>query len=185
MHVHLPPDNALKLTPGRGAALSAARRHDRSRGRRSRRHGGRCGAALGQRRRPSRAQGVLLRSLRCRRQGRCSRTRSCWRTRASAAAEAAARRVKAAGATFMKFYDGLTEPMIRALERACARHGLKIMGHVPGRRSPTKRRASPRCSTSSACPDRRRSSATRCSTAPATGTRSTRRRMDEIVEMHA
>ena len=48
-----------------------------------------------------------------------------------AAAEAAARRVKAAGASFMKFYDGLTEPMIRALERACAKHGLKIMGHVP------------------------------------------------------
>ena len=31
----------------------------------------------------------------------------------------------------MKFYDGLTEPMIRALERACAGHGLEIMGHVP------------------------------------------------------
>ena len=31
----------------------------------------------------------------------------------------------------MKFCDGLTEPMIRALERACERHGLKIMGHVP------------------------------------------------------
>jgi hypothetical protein len=31
----------------------------------------------------------------------------------------------------MKFYEGLTEPMIRALERACARHNLKIMGHVP------------------------------------------------------
>ena len=48
-----------------------------------------------------------------------------------AAAEAAALRVRAAGATFMKFYEGLTEPMIRALERACARHGLEIMGHVP------------------------------------------------------
>ena len=48
-----------------------------------------------------------------------------------AAAEAAAVRVKAVGATFMKFYEGLTEPMIRELERACAKHGLKIMGHVP------------------------------------------------------
>jgi Amidohydrolase family len=31
----------------------------------------------------------------------------------------------------MKFYEGLTEPMIRSLEQACARHGLKMMGHVP------------------------------------------------------
>ena len=31
----------------------------------------------------------------------------------------------------MKFYEGLTLPMIRALQEACARHGLKIMGHVP------------------------------------------------------
>jgi hypothetical protein len=48
-----------------------------------------------------------------------------------ATAEAAALRVKAAGASFMKLHDGLSEPMIRALERACAGHGLKIMGHVP------------------------------------------------------
>ena len=47
------------------------------------------------------------------------------------AADAAAVRVKATGATFLKFYEGLTEPMIRALEQACARHGLKMMGHVP------------------------------------------------------
>jgi cytosine/adenosine deaminase-related metal-dependent hydrolase len=46
-------------------------------------------------------------------------------------AEAAALSVKATGAAFMKFYDGLSEPMIRALEAACARHGLEIMGHVP------------------------------------------------------
>jgi hypothetical protein len=45
--------------------------------------------------------------------------------------EAAALKVKATGATFMKFYEGLTGPMIRALEQACARHDLKIMGHVP------------------------------------------------------
>jgi imidazolonepropionase-like amidohydrolase len=48
-----------------------------------------------------------------------------------AAAEAAALRVKALGASFMKFYEGLTEPMIRELERAGAKHDLKIMGHVP------------------------------------------------------
>jgi hypothetical protein len=46
-------------------------------------------------------------------------------------AEAAALRVKSTGATFLKFYEGLSEPMIRALERACAGHGLKMMGHVP------------------------------------------------------
>ena len=58
---------------------------------------------------------------------------------------AAALKVKATGASFMKFYEGLTEPMIRALERACARHGLKIMGHVPAgldlRRRPHRRGA--------------------------------------------
>jgi hypothetical protein len=48
-----------------------------------------------------------------------------------AAADAAALAVKATGASFTKFYDGLTEPMIRSLQRACAKHGLKIMGHVP------------------------------------------------------
>jgi hypothetical protein len=31
----------------------------------------------------------------------------------------------------MKFYEGLTVPMMRALERSCAKHGLKMMGHVP------------------------------------------------------
>jgi len=46
-------------------------------------------------------------------------------------ADAAALRVKATGATFLKFYEGLSEPMIRALEQACASHGLKMMGHVP------------------------------------------------------
>jgi len=47
------------------------------------------------------------------------------------AADAAALRVKATGATFLKFYEGLTEPMIRALEQACVRQGLRMMGHVP------------------------------------------------------
>ena len=132
MHVHLPPDNALKLTAGCGAALSSARRHHRSRSRRPRWNGGRRGAALGQRRRPSRARvfccGPFVAA------GKAMFKNTILLEDASeAAADAAARRVKAAGASFMKFYDGLTEPMIRALERACARHGLKIMGHVPGR----------------------------------------------------
>jgi hypothetical protein len=49
----------------------------------------------------------------------------------ASSAEAAARRVKSTGATFLKFYEGLSEPMIRVLEQACARHDLKMMGHVP------------------------------------------------------
>ncbi len=48
-----------------------------------------------------------------------------------AEAEAAAIKVRETGATFMKLHDGLSEPMIRALEQACARAGLRIMGHVP------------------------------------------------------
>lgn len=43
----------------------------------------------------------------------------------------AARHVRAQGATFLKSYDGLSLAMIRALDAACAREGLKIMGHVP------------------------------------------------------
>lgn len=130
MHVHLPPDNALKLTPGAallyllhgittvreagdidGTAVDAARRLD---------HDGVhpvprvfcCG--------PFVAAGKAM-----------FRNTVLLEDASDAAAESAARRVKAADATFMKFYDGLTEPMIRALERACASHGLKIMGHVP------------------------------------------------------
>jgi amidohydrolase family protein len=43
----------------------------------------------------------------------------------------AARRVKELGATFLKSYDNLSREMIDALDRACTREGLKIMGHVP------------------------------------------------------
>lgn len=46
-------------------------------------------------------------------------------------AAAAASRVRSLGATFLKSYDGLTLGMIRALDDACARESLKIMGHVP------------------------------------------------------
>jgi len=130
MHVHLPPDNALKLTQGAalhyllhgvttvreagdidGTAVDAARRLDR--------HGVHpvprvfsCGPFVGAGKAAFRNT-ILLPDA------------------SEAAAEAAALRVKATGASFMKFYDGLSEPMIRALERACAGHGLKIMGHVP------------------------------------------------------
>jgi imidazolonepropionase-like amidohydrolase len=130
MHVHLPPDNALNLTQGAalhyllhgvttvreagdldGTSIDAARRLQ---------HEGAhpiprvfcCGPFVGAGKAMFRNT-ILLPDA------------------SEAAAEDAAQRVKAAGASFMKFYDGLTEPMIRALERACARHGLKIMGHVP------------------------------------------------------
>ena len=130
MHVHLPPDNALKLTAGAalsylahgvttvreagdldGTAINAAC---------ALRDGGIqpvprlfwCGPFVGA--------------------GKASFKNTILLPDASKeAAEAAAHQVKATGATFMKFYEGLTEPMIRALEQACARHGLKIMGHVP------------------------------------------------------
>jgi len=130
MHVHMPPDNALKLTSGAalsylahgvttvreagdldGTAVNAAR---------ALRDGGihpvprlfGCGPFIGA--------------------GKASFKNTILLPDASRqAAEAAALQVKATGATFMKFYEGLTEPMIRALEEACARHGLKMMGHVP------------------------------------------------------
>jgi amidohydrolase family protein len=130
MHVHLPPDNVLKLTAGAallyllhgvtslreagdldGTAVDAARRLGR---------GGRhpvprifsCGPFVGA------GKATFKNTILLTDDG-------------EEAAEAAARRVKATGASFMKFYDGLTEPMIRSLEGACARHGLRVMGHVP------------------------------------------------------
>jgi Amidohydrolase family len=171
MHVHLPPDNALKLTAGTallyllhgvtslrdasdldGTSVEAARRLSRD--------GAHpvprvfcCGPFVGAGKATFKNT-ILLNDA------------------SEAAAEAAALRVEAAGASFMKLHDGLSEPMIRALERACAGHGLKIMGHVP----PSclmKPRASPKCSISSASRKNRRWSATRSSIAPVTGTRST------------
>jgi hypothetical protein len=130
MHVHLPPDNALKLTAGAsllyllhgitslreagdldGTAVEAARRLSRE-GVHPVPRVFCCGPFVGA--------------------GKATFTNTILLEDASdATAEAAALRVKATGASFMKFHDGLTEPMIRALERACARHGLKMMGHVP------------------------------------------------------
>ena len=130
MHVHLPPDNALKLTPSAallylahgvttvreagdldGTAVAAARKLD-SEGAHPVPRVFSCGPFVGA--------------------GRAGFKNTILLDDASPrAADAAALRVKATGATFLKFYEGLTEPMIRALEQACARHGLEMMGHVP------------------------------------------------------
>ena len=129
MHVHLPPDNALRLTPSAallylqhgvttireagdldGTAVAAARRLDRDGAHPVPRLFS-CGPFVGA--------------------GKAGFKNTILLVDASArAADAAALRVKASGATFMKFYEGLTEPMIRLLEQACARHGLRMMGHV-------------------------------------------------------
>jgi cytosine/adenosine deaminase-related metal-dependent hydrolase len=130
MHVHLPPDNALQLTQGAallylshgvtsireagdldGTAVDAARELSK---------GGvhpvprvfSCGPFVGA------GKATFKNTILLPDGGKT-------------AADAAARAVKATGASFMKFYDGLTEPMIRSLERACAEYDLKIMGHVP------------------------------------------------------
>ena len=130
MHVHLPPDNGLKLTPSAallylqhgvttireagdldGTAVAAARKLERDGAHPVPRLFS-CGPFVGA--------------------GKAGFKNTILLEDASArAADAAAVRVKATGATFLKFYEGLTEPMIRALEQACARHGLKMMGHVP------------------------------------------------------
>jgi len=130
MHVHLPPDNPLKLTQAAsllyllhgvtcvreagdldGTAVEAARRLQTA-GVHPVPRVFSCGPFVGADKATFKNT-ILLRDA--------SRD----------AAEAAAIRVKATGASFMKFYDGLTEPLIRTLEWACAEHGLKIMGHVP------------------------------------------------------
>jgi Amidohydrolase family len=130
MHVHLPPDNALKLTAGAtllyllhgvtslreagdldGTAVEAALRLSRD-GVHPVPRVFFCGPFVGAGKATFKNT-ILLDDP------------------SEAAAEAAALRVKATGASFMKFHDGLTEPMIRALEHAAAKHGLKIMGHVP------------------------------------------------------
>jgi imidazolonepropionase-like amidohydrolase len=130
MHVHLPPDNALKLT--RGAALLYLLHGVTS----VREAGDLDGTAVAAARRLSEA-GIdpVPRVFSCGPfvgAGKATfRNTILLEDSSAAAAEAAAVRVKATGASFMKFYEGLSEPMIRALERACARHGLGMMGHVP------------------------------------------------------
>jgi len=130
MHVHLPPDNALKLTAG-AALLYLA--HGVTTLREA---GDLDGTAVDAARRLSRqGQHPVPRIISCGPfvgAGKATfKNTILLQDDSKEAAEAAARRVKAAGASFMKFYDGLTLPMICALERACARHDLKIMGHVP------------------------------------------------------
>ena len=131
MHVHLPPDNALKLT--QGAALLYLAHGVTT----LREAGDLDGTAVAAARRLS-SDGVhpVPRIISCGPfvgAGKATFKNTILLKDASeAAADAAAVEVKAAGASFMKFYDGLTEPMIRSLERACARHGLKMMGHVLG-----------------------------------------------------
>src|SRR5712675_1404417 len=130
MHVHLPPDNALKLT--QGAALLYMRHGVTS----VREAGDLDGTAVAAARTLG-TEGVhpVPRVFSCGPfvgAGKATFTNTILLEDASqGAADAAARRVQAAGASFMKFYEGLTVPMIRALERSCAKHGLKMMGHVP------------------------------------------------------
>jgi cytosine/adenosine deaminase-related metal-dependent hydrolase len=171
MHVHLPPDNALRLTPSAallylqhgvttireagdldGTAVAAARKLERD------------------------GMHPVPRLFSCGpfvSAGKAGFKNTILLEDASArAADAAAVRVKATGATFLKFYEGLTEPMIRALEQACARHDLKMMGHVPaGMRYEDARIAEVQHFLAFRC--RTRSSATPSSIAPATGTPST------------
>jgi imidazolonepropionase-like amidohydrolase len=130
MHVHLPPDNALKLTAG--AALSYL-----AHGVTTLREAGDLDGTAVNAARTLRDGGIhpVPRLFWCGPfvgAGKASFKNTILLTDASKeAAEAVALQVKATGATFMKFYEGLSEPMIRALEEACARHGLEIMGHVP------------------------------------------------------
>jgi cytosine/adenosine deaminase-related metal-dependent hydrolase len=130
MHVHLPPDNALNLA--QGAALLYLLHGVTS----IREAGDLDGTAVAAARRLStEAAHPVPRVFSCGPfvgAGKATFKNTILLEDASpAAADAAARRVKADGASFMKFYEGLTEPMIRALEQACAKHGLRMMGHVP------------------------------------------------------
>ena len=130
MHVHLPPDNALKLT--QATALLYLLHGVTS----VREAGDLDGTAVAAARRLS-GEGVhpVPRVFSCGpfvAAGKATFKNTILLHDASeAVADAAATRVKATGASFLKFYEGLTEPMIRSLERACAKHGLKMMGHVP------------------------------------------------------
>jgi cytosine/adenosine deaminase-related metal-dependent hydrolase len=130
MHVHLPPDNALKLT--QAAALLYLKHGVTT----LREAGDLDGTTVAAARRLS-AEAIypVPRVFSCGPfvdAGKATfKNTILLPDNSEAAADAAALAVKATGASFMKFYDGLTEPMIRSLERACASHGLKMMGHVP------------------------------------------------------
>lgn len=128
MHVHLPPDNALRLTPLMALLYL-------SHGVTSIRDAGDLdGTSIGAARRLREAGQVPVpRLFYCGpfvAGGKPTFRNSIVLQSADEAADAA-RRVRALGATFLKSYDGLTLAMIRALDVACAREGLNIMGHVP------------------------------------------------------
>ena len=128
LHAHLPPDNALRLTPYAGllylahgvtsirdagdidgTAIPAARRMLR----RGRHPGPRvfaCGPFVGGA--PARWKNTIV----------LERPED---------AEAVVAKLAADGFDCVKSYDGLDVPRIRALEAAADRHGLPVIGHVP------------------------------------------------------
>src|SRR6185503_1018088 len=127
LHAHLPPDNALALTPYTsllylahgvtsvrdagdidGTAIPAAKRF-----RRKGFPGPRifaCGPFVGGA--PARWKNTII----------LERPED---------AEAVVARIAAQGFACVKSYDGLDVPRIRALEAAADRHGLRVIGHVP------------------------------------------------------
>jgi cytosine/adenosine deaminase-related metal-dependent hydrolase len=127
LHAHLPPDNALALTPHAGllylahgvtsvrdagdvdgTAIPAARRF-----RREGYPGPRvfaCGPFVG---------------------GARARWKNTVILERPEDAEAVVARIAAQGFDCVKSYDGLDVPRIRALEAAADRHGLRVIGHVP------------------------------------------------------
>jgi len=128
LHTHLPPDNALRLTPLAGllylahgvtsirdagdvdgTAIPAARHAFGDGG-----HPGprlfACGPFVGGA--PARWKNTIV-------------------LERAEDAEAVVARIAAGGFDCVKSYDGLDVPRIRALEAAADRHGLAVIGHVP------------------------------------------------------
>jgi imidazolonepropionase-like amidohydrolase len=128
LHAHLPPDNALRLTPYAGllylahgvtsirdagdvdgTAIPAARRTF-GRGRHPGPRVFACGPFVGGA--PARWKNTIV----------LERPED---------AEAVVARLAAEDFDCVKSYDGLDVPRIRALEAAADRHGLRVIGHVP------------------------------------------------------
>jgi hypothetical protein len=127
LHAHLPPDNALALTPYvnllylahgvtsvrdagdiDGTAIPAAKRFRRAHHPSPRVFA--CGPFVGGA--PARWKNTVI----------LERPED---------AEPAVARIAAQGFDCVKSYDGLDVPRIRALEAAADRHGLRVIGHVP------------------------------------------------------